>query len=208
LYYEIDAAMNWRAVMTWIDKDAGVDFAKCRRYGITIILVDARSVNATQVIAEIRAQGLTAALYFATWPQYPVDAGAFAAEVSRVSNILIPRTGPEAPPLMLDLEQKSKQWIHDCISTYRRYQPHRPTAFTTEPFQDDTVIPMHAIHRAGIHWYVQLYRGDMSPVDSSAAVLEVCRWGFPADMVHPFYDGARLPADHRDGAVFTLERLP
>jgi hypothetical protein len=33
-------------------------------------------------------------------------------------------------------------------------------------------------------------------------------WGYPPNMLHPFYDGARLPADARDGCVFTAERIP
>ena len=52
----------------------------------------------------------------------------------------------------------------------------------------------------GLHWYPQMYYGDMSPADPAAVMLEVTRI-YPPEMVHPFYDGACVPADARDGCV-------
>lgn len=93
------------------------------------------------------------------------------------------------------------------MKSYRSYLPSRPTAVTVAPFQAP-VLPIATFVDAGFHCYPQLYYGGMEAADGAAVALELARAGFPADRIHPFYDGAALPEDARDGAVFTMERLP
>jgi hypothetical protein len=47
----------------------------------------------------------------------------------------------------------------------------------------------------------------MSPADPAAVVLEAARI-FTPNAVHPFYDGAHLPPDARDGCVYLMDRIP
>jgi hypothetical protein len=189
-------------------KEGVPDRAKITKYAIGTVYVDPRSTNAAEVIASLRAYGVTPGLYECPgWYGNPTPP-TFVAAVAAHANELIPRVGASAPPVMLDLEGVSKDWIASAVRLYRKSQPRRPTAFTTEPFQDGTVVPFGALLNANMEWYPQLYHGDMSPADPAAVILELCRWGFPAAKIHPFYDGANLPLDHRDGAVFTLERCP
>jgi hypothetical protein len=83
-------------------------------------------------------------------------------------------------------------------------------AYTNEPFKDGTIVPIAALTADPahpVHWYPQLYHGDMSPADPAAVVLEASRW-YNSNCVHPFYDGAHLPGDSRDGCIFHQGRLP
>jgi hypothetical protein len=192
----------------WVYKESVPDRAKITKYQIGQVFIDPRSTNAVEVIASLRQYGVTPGIYECPgWYNNPTPTQ-FVAQVTAHANELIPRLIASAPPLMLDLEGVSKQWIASAVTLYRKSQPRRPTSFTTEPWQDGTVVPIKELVAAKMDWYVQLYRGDMSPVDAAAAVLEVCRWGYPPSMIHPFYDGANLPLDHRDGCIFVMERLP
>jgi hypothetical protein len=200
--------VDWGKLGAWIYQDGVPDYAKLARHNIGSLYVDPRSANAAQVLADATAHGYQAGLYIvAAWA--PGMSGAhFAKYASDHLQRLTPWRYPEAPPCMLDLEGVSKDWTAECVTSYRTYQPRRPTSYTNEPWKDGTVVPTDVLKAAGLHWFVQLYYGSMAPADSAAAVLEVCRWGYNPTMVHPFYDGQRLPADARDGCVFTLERLP
>lgn len=201
--------MDWGARAAWIYLNDQPDYAKLTRNRITVVYLDPRSTNAATVITDLRAHGLVAGIYTVPGWWGTSDPAAYAKTTSDLANRLIPRQRPaEAPPLMLDLEGVSKDWQAETVAAYRRYQPARPTAYTNAPFQDGTVVPTQTLVDAGLHWYVQLYYGNMSPCDPAAALLEVCRWAYPPTMVHPFYDGARVPGDWRDGCVFTLERMP
>lgn len=200
--------MNWSALAAWLYENDQLDVAKAKAHGIEVIYIDPRSTNAAQVAAAIRAAGLTPGAYFATswWPH--ATPAEFAQSVSNLLNHVLPRVGTaEAPPCMLDLEAVTYTWCAAAIANYRRHQPLRPTAYTNEPFKDSSIVPIDALIKAKMHWYLQLYAGDMTPVNEARATLQVCRI-YPPSMVHPFYDGAALPSDAQDGCVFTLERIP
>ena len=200
--------MNWNALAAWLYLNDEVDWAKADRYGVQVIYFDPRSGNAPHVRDEILAHGRLPGIY--TVPNWcpGLSGSQFALWTSQQLQRLLPRTGAEAPPYMADLEAVSIDWQRAFLQTYRSYQPRRPSSYTNEPFKDGTVVPVPELAAAGFHWYPQTYCGDMHAADAAAVVLEVARWGFPADRIHPFYAGERLPADHRDGCVFTLERLP
>ena len=198
--------MDWSRLTAWLDEGSTVDWAKVSKCGIGTIYVDPRSANAVQVIADIQAHGVLAGAYTATSWEPSLSGADFADYTSGLLQKFLPRKTAEAPPYMADLEAVSVEWQTEFVARYRQHQPARPSSFTTEPWKDGTVVPLPALEQAGFHWYPQLYHGDMSPADPAAVVANACRWYTP-QLVHPFYDGAVLPGDHRDGCVFTLERL-
>lgn len=200
--------MNWSALAAWLYENDQLDVAKAKAHGIEVIYIDPRSSNAAEVIAAIRAAGLTPGAYFATsWWENATPA-VFAQHVSDLLNATLPRgSAAEAPPAMLDLEAVAYDWAQLAVQSYRTHQPARPTAYTNEPFKDGSVVPLAALMKANLHWYVQLYADGMEPVNAARAMLQTCRL-YPPMQVHPFYDGAALPSDAQDGCVFTLERIP
>jgi hypothetical protein len=200
--------MDWGKMGAWLYENGQPDYPKLSAHRVGTVYIDPRSTNAQTVLIDLWAHGYQAGLYLvAAWA--PGMAGShFAKYASDHLQRLTPWRYPEAPPCMLDLEGVSKDWTAECVTSYRTYQPRRPTSYTNEPFKDGTVVPIPVLIAASLHWYPQLYRGDMSPVDPAAVLLELARWGYPPNMLHPFYDGARLPADARDGCCFTAERLP
>jgi hypothetical protein len=201
--------VDWTALAAWIYLDSTVDWAKVDRYKISTVYIDPRSGNASEVRDDIRAHGKQCGAYTVAAWKPDLGGAAFSVWTSQRLQALLPRqAGSEAAPYMADLEAVSQQYQRDFLTDYRRRQPARPSSYTNEPWKDGTVVPIPELVKSGFHWYPQLYYGGMSPADGAGVVLEVCRWGFPADRVHPFYDGARLPLDRRDGCVFTLERLP
>lgn len=201
--------MDWFAKSAWIYEDATPDFDKCKKYGIKVIYIDPRSNNVEAVVSEIRAAGLTPGAYFAdSWSLVGETGAQFADWINVILTMKLPRgTLMEAPPCMLDIERKDVTWASNCISRYRAHQPARPTSYTNAPFQGN-YIPHGALVKYNMNLYVQLYYGDMSPADASAAILEQIRLGMPPDMTHPFYDAAHYGSDQRDGCYFTLERMP
>jgi hypothetical protein len=200
--------MNWSAKAAWLYAGNQPDWGKVAKYGIQVIYIDPRdAIYAKQLVADIRNRGLTPGAYVATsW--YVGTSEGFGDYVSFLANSVIPKGSlAEAPPLMLDLETVPIYWAAAIIREYRKHQPARPTAYTNEPFKDSTVVPTVIMQQANLHWYVQLYQGDMTAVDPAAAMMQVARI-YPPNMVHPFYDGARWGTDHKDGCYFTLERMP
>jgi hypothetical protein len=197
--------MNWTTLGAWIYKDDTYVKAICDRHNIGVIYIDPRSGNAQQVAASVRADNRTAGVYYVPgWTPGPTPQqhAQIVSDYVQKAGIIV--TGE---PVMLDLEQLSIPWVEAFLKSYRQHLPQRPTAYTNEPFQNETVVPVATLQKYGLHWYPQTYYGDMSPADSAAVMLEVSRIYDPT-MVHPFYDGAHLPADVHDGCIFTLERLP
>lgn len=200
--------MNWNTLSAWIYKDSTPDYAKLAAYGIGVVYIDPRSANAATVVSDLRTRSFMPGVYTAPDWQPSMDAPTFAKWTSDQLNAVVPRGSlPEAPPYMGDFEGVDPTWQASFLASYRSYQPHRPSSVTVAPFQGG-LIDTHDLAGWSFHLYPQLYYGDMSPADPAAVLLEMARQGFPAAMLHPFYDGARLPADRRDGCVFTAERLP
>lgn len=199
--------MDFMTKAAWVYANEQPDVAKAQRYGINVIYIDPRSGNHVAEIAAFRGAGILVGAYFASsW--FGTTGTAFADQASKILNTVLPKgTLPEAPPCMLDLEECPVQWVTDCLVRYRQHQPNRPTSLTDEPFQGG-VLPWDEIRNAGLHYYPQLYHGDMSPADGPAVVLEAARYLGDPNRVHPFYAGERWGSDQRDGCYFTLERLP
>lgn len=202
--------MDWNRLAAWIYLSSTVDWTKAYAYDVGVIYVDPRSPNAAAVIADIRSHGCSPGIY--TVPSWAPTLGGsdFAIYTSDLLNKFLPRGAlAEAPPYMADLEARSVTWQQSFLTTYRSYQPARPSSYTNEPFKNGSVVPIPDLKTAKFHWYPQTYYGDMSAADAAAVMLDLCRWGYEPSMIHPFYAGERFPwEDHRDGCVFTLERLP
>ena len=202
--------MDWTAKAAWIYENGVPDFNKLAEHGIKVVYVDPRSANTAEVIKSITDNGLVAGIYTVPSWQPQMNGLGFAKWTSYLLNTFLPRANGETPPYMADVEGdqlRNAEWVDSFLSTYRNYQPARPSSMTVEPFQGG-YVPVKALVAARFHLYPQVYYGDMSPADSAAVVLENVRSGMPADSVHPFYDGAAIPRDARDGAIFTAERLP
>jgi hypothetical protein len=200
--------MDWNARSAWIYENTAPDLAKAAANKITLIYIDPRSYNAATVIAMCRVTGIDAGIYAVPNWRPEMTGPEFADWVNGLLQDLLPKTAAnvEAAPFMADLEGVTTAWMRAFIRRYRQHQPSRPTSITVAPFQGG-LIPTDAIQKAGMHLYPQLYYGPMTPADPSAVLLEMARQGMPANMLHPFYDGAAIPSDARDGAIFTLERI-
>lgn len=201
--------MNWNTKAAWIYKETMPNLNTAGKYGIKTIYADPTSTNVIEVFNFLRANNILPGAYFSdSWAVNGETGTQFANWVSDMLNKVLPRgTLPEANPCMLDIERQDRKWAIECIKHYRTHQPSRPTGYTNAPFQGG-YVPTSDLRTCNMHLYVQLYYGDMSPADPSAALLEQIRQGMPSVMVHPFYDGARYTNDSRDGCYFTLERLP
>lgn len=196
------------SLSAWVYAGWTLDRDRIARYGIDTIYIDPRADNAHDVIKSLRANQTRPGLYIDPhWQGDDADPHDFADWCSTGLENLLPRDGRNpADPFMADLEGFASDWIVAFIIEYRKHQPHRESGATIEPFQGG-LIPTLDLTARGFNIYVQTYYGDMRPADAAACVLEQARAGDPL-RVHPFYDGAALPPDHRDGCIFTLERLP
>lgn len=189
----------------WLYENDPPDYQRIAKYGIGTVYLDPRSQNVVSVAADLRNHNVTPGLYYD--PHW--NPGLTTLQQAQKISDYVQKGGMivVGEPVMLDLELLSIPWMTAFVKSYRSYLPSRPTSVTVAPFQAP-VLPIQAFLAAGFDCYPQLYYGDMSPADGAAVTLELVRAGYPADRVHPFYDGARLPTDARDGAIFTLERLP
>lgn len=202
--------MDWMRLGEWVDKGQAPDDGKIARWNIGTVFVNPTDSNARTYINDLFRKGIQAGIYEATsW--YPgVDPATFAGLVSADIGRLIPQAGVH--PVMLDLEAIAPAWVSSFLKYYRHSRPVRETAYTNEPFKDGTVVPIPDLLAANIHWYIQLYRGDMTPVEKACAMMEIAR-GYPPNMVHPFYDGKDPTLGDvlllkSDGCIFTQQRLP
>jgi hypothetical protein len=206
--------MDWNRLAAWLDKDDTPDYPKLAQHNIGVVYIDPRSTNVRDVKGGCATHGIIAGIYIAADWMPSWTAAMYADWTSEQLNTFLPRsTHPEAPPCMLDIEKpRGTAWAETFIQAYRKHQPVRPTSYTNEPFQGG-LVPVGALALAKMHWYPQMYYGDtlpdgrLRPADAAAVMLEAAR-EYPAEMVHPFYDGKQLPGDARDGCVFTLGRIP
>lgn len=170
-----------------------------------LIYLDPRSINAAEVIQKLHANGKRYGIYYSPgWDSWP---GPLAA--ARTASKHLSRLGLNGSdqPIMFDLETTNVAWVRRFLAAWRTLRPFRKTAYTNAPFQGG-YVPSLALRLARVDVYIQTYYGDMRPADGAAALLEIARQGTPPARLFPFYDGAHIPADARDGCVFTLERIP
>lgn len=197
--------MNWDTLGAWTDRGWTLDAEGIAAYNLGYVMLDGRD-DVRPVLTSLAGHALGGCYFVCSWPELPTDPAAAAKWVSDRLNLLLPRQYPtEAPPCMIEFEGRSSGWIESFTVPYRQHQPQRPTAAVVAAFQGGNV-PTSLLTRQ-FQLYVECYYGDMSPADAAACVLEQAR-RLSAWTVRPMYDGANLPADHRDGCVFTLERLP
>lgn len=194
----------------WAYENSPPLIAVLKAHNIEVEYIDPRSGGAAQACSTLRANGITPGLCYA--PNW--NPGLTPQAHAKIVSDYVQHGGMILPgePVMVDLELLSPVWVTAFLKKLRAYLPTRPLSYTNCPFQNETVVPVDALKKYGLHWFPQLYYGpsatdSMPPADGAAVILEVCRIFDPAK-VHPFYDAARLPADWRDGAIFTQERLP
>lgn len=210
--------MIWMKRGAMLYKEDPVDWPVADGHGIEVFYVDERATNAAAVLADVVGRGHSGGLYFCAseewWPTLPTPAEIVAHVKERV-RALIPQAYPlstqqRGAPVMLNYEPPrcSKDWLAEVLRLYRVALPSRETCVCFPARQDQTVLPLVAMRNAGVHWYVELFYGDMSPDNAAAAMLQAARL-YPPSMVGPCYDGAALPSDWiDDGVIFVEERIP
>jgi hypothetical protein len=215
---------DWNAKAVWVAQtNSGYDRQKLYQKGITTIYYSPLDPGAAAHIAAVRNEGRMPGLY--TDPHwYGLAPDGNTVKYRQQIDADVARLLHAGEPLMIDLEFVSMSYTTKlflgspsgrglCSSipytpNPTPTQPNRPISYTNMPFQNGTVVPIPDLIKAGVHWYPQLYYGSMAPADAAAVCLELPRWNFPAVKTHPFYDGALIASDQRDGAYFTAERLP
>lgn len=227
-------SFDWRSRLTWIGRtDSGVVRQRLYDRGISGLGYSPLDPGAKVHMDAVRSEGKQPFLYSDPhW--YGLAGDGSALKYRQQLDADCARLLKPGEMLMVDLEQVSAEYVKRLLngalgnrglvgsnnpSSPTGTQAGRPLAYTNEPFKDGTVVPLADIAIAGLHFFPQLYYGDMSPADTGAVVLDLARWiesdisatpkgELPAAIVHPFYDGARIATDQRDGAYFTAERIP
>jgi hypothetical protein len=208
---------------TWIlSTGNGVVRKRLYERGINFIGYDPHDPGAAEHMNAVRKEGRTP-FFFSDPRWYGLHADGSALKYRQQLDSDCARLLKAGEPLMVDLEQVSMEYVRRLLngsagnrglvgsnnpSNSTGTQADKQLWYSNEPFQDGTVVPIPELVAAGAHWFPQLYYGPMTPADSAAVVLEIARWGFPADRIHPFYDGMLIASDQRDGAYFTAERIP
>ena len=185
---------------------------------IKVVYLNPRDPRATRTLRDqIVAQGFSVGLvtdphWYAGATSDPI---AYRKQLdSDISRIL----GGAHDPVMLDFEQLPKVWVQTFLwgsagtIGYRGRngletggtRPTRDTAYTNEPFQDGSVVPIPDLIKAKLAWFVQLYYGGMQPAEHWWALRQLVLWGYPAEALRPFYDAAHYPPDWHSGAAGAL----
>jgi len=222
---------DWHGRMAWIGRtDSGVSRQRLReRFKIDTFLYSLLDPGAKVHIAACRAEGSQTGGYIDPhW--FGLSDDGEALQFRQKTDELVAAVGMKANDhLQIDCELVSPEFLRRTVegSTGNRglfgsKNTQKPTgtqadkrgSYTNMPFQNHTVVDFPVIARYGLHWFPQLYYGDMSPADASAVILEILRdmraWAGAnyAEQVHPFHDGLKYTTDQRDAAWFTAERLP
>jgi hypothetical protein len=185
---------------------------------LRVVYLNPRDPRATRTLRDqITSQGFTVGLvsdphWYGNATSDPI---AYRKQLdSDIARIL----GGAHDPVMLDFEQLPKTWVQTFLwggagtIGYRGRngletggtRPTRDTAYTNEPFQDGSVVPIPDLIKARLAWFVQLYYGGMQPAEHWWALRQLVLWGYPAGALRPFYDAAHYPPDWHDGAAGAL----
>lgn len=166
---------------------------------------------------EVRGRGYAAGIYLgAGW--LPIDTAARRAElVQKVHEQFQSRFVPGLK-VMFNLEEHQPGHIIDVLERWRELHPTVGTSWSMEPNQGGWMGPdvtkggkapssfVQRVIKTKVRLVPQLFFGGMAPAGEEAVMWDVAKRGFPASIISPFYDAARLPADW-DGYAFTAGRL-
>jgi hypothetical protein len=225
--FNVPAVFEKKAI--WYERVADVGGVRVDRLKSTpggpigVVYLDPRDPGATRALRDqLAAQGEAVGIYTDPhWYGVP-DPIAYRKLVdSDISRIL----GAAHDPVMLDFEKLPPAWVQTFLwgrpgeIGYRGRdgqqaggtRPTRDTAYTNEPFQDGSVVPIGDLVAANLPWFVQLYYGDMRAAEPWWALKQLVLWGYPIEGLKPFYDAAHYPPDwhaQSGGALFTANRLP
>jgi hypothetical protein len=184
---------------------------------IDVVYLNPRDPRATRTLRDqLVAKGESVGIFSDPhWYRLSSDPIGYRKQLdSDISRIL----GGAHDPVMLDFEQLPKTWVQNFLwgtagtIGYRGAngthtggtRPTRDTAYTNEPFQDGSVVPIPDLIDANLAWFVQLYYGDMRPAEPWWALRQLVLWGYPASGLRPFYDAANYPPDWHAGAAGAL----
>lgn len=222
---------DWRGKMVWIGRtDSGISRQKLReRFKIDTFLYSMLDPGAKEHMAACRSEGSQTGGYIdPTWFGLGDDGEALAFR--KKTDELVVTCGMKANDhLQIDCEIVSLEHLRRTVegapgnrglfgsnNTLNPVgtQADKKPSYTNMPFQNHTVVALDVIVKYGLHWFPQLYYGNMARADAAAVILEILRdmraWAGVnyAELVHPFHDGMAWTSDQRDAAWFTAERLP
>ena len=181
---------------------------------MTALFFSMQDPRVTQAyLMSVRAKGYTTGVYVAwNWPEYAGNDGAeFAQKVSDKLGTIVPVTSAQNfPKVQLNVELHDPLYIQDMVVRWRQLRKYRDTSWTMEPMQGGWMSPnmVNAVIAARVRVVPQMYWGNMQPALPYQRVIDdLTIRGFPAGLVTPMWDAARLP-DPWDGFAFTQGRLP
>lgn len=211
--------VNDATLGAWLEQGSNPDFTKVADHKIRWLLVNPRPHP--NPAAPLPVNVLNTIRTFSTGTTLgPIKAGIYVGRAwtdnaspqqlaAIVSNWITATQLKSGEPVMVNLEPIDKVFTRDFITSYRKLRPWRPTSIAVG-YGQGALVPMEDLARDGMHVYVELYYGDMSPANAAVGILDLLRVpGAVAGTLHPFYAGDNLPADRvDDGCVFTLGRIP
>jgi hypothetical protein len=211
----------------WIDEHQSADYAKLAHYGIDTPSFSIRESLVAPMLAEAHRRTGKGSVYFA-WNWYPGLSGSTLADVvshelegiiGDLSALGVPTT-PEFPGVCANLEDDAKlqgsAWVAYVVAFCSRWRQHRQKRATDWAFAAHkaglfagNAAAVAAIAAARVGVVTELYAGaDWREQDGLTLALDLVKVGFPASLIHGFYDGARPLPQWWDGYVFTQGRLP
>lgn len=197
----------------WVDENNDLDVVKARSYGFDGAAFSVRDSRVTETyLAGVRALGFSPCVY-AAWNWKPtLDGPQFATWLSRELERIAPKSASDFPRVFVDIETHSVPYILGFLTQWRKHRRHRVTDWTLEGFQGGLFSPRDtiAIAASGVGVFPQPYKGDMTPTDPVAVVLNLCAHSFAPGSLGVCYDAAHLPPTNGDwtGYAFTQGRLP
>lgn len=211
----------------WIDEGNGADWTKARQYGLDAPYFSIRDVNVVTYLADAHAHTGKGGVYFA-WNWYPNLSGRTLADVvSHELETIIEGLEAKAidtpaafPAVCANLEDDANlqgdAWVDYVVAFCQRWRQHRQKRVTDWAFSAHKAglfasrpSAVSAISSAIVGVVTELYAGaNYYPQDGVRLALDLVQVGFPASLIHGFYDGAKPLPEWWDGYVFTQGRLP
>ena len=174
-----------------INSLGSIPYQAFRDLGINLIYLRPQDNLATNAKRkEIVGQGFMCGIAYPANPQF-MNGDAVAKQIHDYLNTFAPNDNGQTP-VMLDFEPSdgSTAFWAAFVAAWRALRPGRVTDFTPEPFKA-SVLPLQLLADARFDVKVQLYYGDMSPVNAWDACKEYERRGFPPEGIFTFVDGGR-----------------
>ena len=213
---------NW-----WVDEHQTADWAKAQKYGLTAPYFSIRDPKVAEYLADAYHRTGKGGIYFA-WNWYPNLSGGRVADVvsGELEHVIsdlkaLGVTGDATFPAVCanledDANLQGDAWVAYVVAFVTRWRQHRQRRVTDWAFAAHKAglfagkpTAVSDISNAIVGVVTELYAGaNYYPQDGLRLALDLVQVGFPASLIHGFYDGAKPLPEWWDGYVFTQGRLP